>query len=78
MNGHIYASSMSASSTILTANTILSDNSTYYIIAQSACLSITLPTLVLSASSTVVNANRIFFIKNETLSIFMFLVLLHV
>lgn len=69
MNGHIYASSMSASSTILTANTILSDNSTYYIIAQSACLSITLPTLVLSASSTVVNANRIFFVKNETSSV---------
>lgn len=57
---------MSASSTILTTSTTITDNSSYYLIAQGSCSVITLPSLVLNPASTLVNANRMFVIKNET------------
>lgn len=68
MNGNVFASSLSASTIVLNANTALSHNSYYAVVCDVGCTAVTLPSLTLSATSTLVNNSRMFLLKNVSAS----------
>lgn len=68
MNGNVFASSFSASTIVLNANTALSHNSYYAVICDVGCTAVTLPSLTLSATNTLVNNSRMFLLKNVSAS----------
>lgn len=66
MQGSVYASAFSASSTIYTSDVQLAGNSDYAVVCEDGCSTVTLPDLTLVTTSAEHRNGRMFLIKNAS------------